>query len=276
MILTDTHCHLDFNKFEHDRPEVIQRAREAGVRHILIPGLDLASSLAALRVAESDDCLHAAVGFHPTEVEKLTHSSLDQIKGLAANQKVVAIGEIGLDYYWVRGREKHLQQCEALKEQLGLAEELNLPVILHSREKDDLEHGECAQDLIEILEDWQVRLRSGNEALAARPGVLHSFSGSLETAMRAISLNFYIGVTGPVTFKNAQRRREVISQLPLDRLLIETDAPFLAPVPHRGQRNEPAFVCHIADKIGEIHSKNPAEIAAITSANASRLFAWGD
>jgi TatD DNase family protein len=141
------------------------------------------------------------------------------------------------------------------------------------REEGDAWRGAASEDLLEILEDWQ---RGLHGKLAERPGVLHSFNGNLETAEEALALNFYIGVTGPVTYKNADKKREIIRQLPLDRILIETDAPFLAPVPHRGKRNEPAYVLHIADKIAEIHSKSPAEVAALTTSNAARLFAWGD
>ena len=130
--------------------------------------------------------------------------------------------------------------------------------------------------MIKILEEWVSGLRSRNEALSKRPGVLHSFSGSIETAKRAIELGFYIGVTGPVTYKNAEQKRQVISNLPLEQLLIETDAPYLAPEPHRGKRNEPAFVLHIADKIAEIKSRTPQEVAAATTENAARLFSWGE
>ncbi len=133
--------------------------------------------------------------------------------------------------------------------------------------------GEASQDLLKILEEWQSTL-SGT--LAERPGVLHSFNGNFETAQKALELNFYLGVTGPVTYKNAEEKRKIIGQLPLDRILIETDSPFLTPVPFRGKRNEPAYVGHIADKIAEIHLKSPAEVASITTANAARLFAWGD
>ena len=141
------------------------------------------------------------------------------------------------------------------------------------REENDAWFGKASQDLLKILEDWQRGLQS---PLADKPGVLHSFNGNLETAQKALALNFYLGITGPVTYKNADEKREMIKQLPLDRMLIETDSPFLSPVPERGKRNEPAFVHHIADKIAEIHLKSPAEIASITTANAARLFAWGD
>lgn len=276
MALTDTHCHLDFHKFNDDRAAVIQRAKDAGLIRILIPGTDHTSSADAVKLAESNPMIYAAVGFDPTDIDKLNEETFNKIRELAAHQKVVAIGEIGLDYYWVKEEEKRTVQRQGLKQQLDLAESVRKPVIIHLREENDAANGECAEDLIKILEEWAARLKSKNDALAERPGVLHSFSGSLETATRAIHLGFYIGVTGPVTYKNAEQKRQVIAALPLERLLIETDAPFLAPHPYRGKRNEPAFVAHIADKIAEIKSRTPQEIAAMTSANAARLFSWGE
>ena len=276
MILTDTHCHLDFEAFNNDREAVIQRAIEAGVTRILIPALDWESSLSAIKLAKTDPRLFAAVGFHPaSDIEKWNKGTIENLRASAKPaDKIVAIGEIGLDYYWETAPHDHQQSV--FREQLELATELGLPVIIHLREMDDDEHGACAEDAMSILEEWANRLRRSSSPLAERPGVLHSFSGSVETAKRAISLNFLIGITGPVTFKNAKNKHRLVSALPLERLVIESDAPFLTPVPHRGKRNEPAFVRHIADKIGEIHSKHPEEIAAVTSANAARLFAWGD
>ncbi len=273
MFLTDTHCHLDYNKFDSDRAEVIQRAADAGLIRMLVPGLDQTSSVAAVRLAESTASVYAAVGFHPTDLEEFSESTFQQVKDLARHPKVVAIGEIGLDYYWVKENDKRAFQREALKQQLQFAKEINKPVIIHMREENDAWFGEASQDLLKILEEWQSNLQG---TLAEKPGVLHSFNGNLETAQKALSLNFYLGITGPVTYKNADEKREIIKQLPLDKILIETDSPFLAPVPVRGKRNEPAYVHHIADKIAEIHSKSPAEIAALTTANAARLFAWGD
>ncbi|MFH1906549.1 MAG: TatD family hydrolase [Chloroflexota bacterium] len=274
MNLTDTHCHLDFNKFDADRDEVLARAWKAGLTRILIPGITLPSSRAAVKLAESHPKLFAAVGVHPNDVDKLHVDTLARLRELAKNPKVVAIGETGLDYYWDSAPHDHQQKV--LQEQLALAAELRLPVILHSREKDDAPHGACAEDLMKILEEWVNRLRVENNPLAERPGVLHSFCGTRETAQRAIQLGFYIGVTGPVTFKKARERQEVVAALPLELLLIETDAPFLAPHPHRGQRNEPAFVCKIADKIAQLHSRNLEEVAATTSASAAQLFSWGE
>lgn len=270
---------------------VIQRAVEAGLTRILIPSLDWTSSLAAVKMAESHPMLFAAVGFHPTDLDKWDDATLDKLRSLTDSddssrrmqsretlhsKKVAAIGEIGLDYYWVKEEAKRARQREVLKRQLRLAQEVNKPVVIHMREENDAWFGQASIDLLEILAAWHADLTAQNHPLARRPGVLHSFNGTLETAQKAIAMDFYIGMTGPVTYKNAEQKRQIVRQLPLERILIETDAPFLTPVPHRGQRNEPAFVSHIADKIAEIHSKDPAEVAAMTTDNATRLFAWGD
>jgi TatD DNase family protein len=275
MKLTDTHCHLDLEQFDADRDAVLQRAINAGLTRILVPSLTGTSSRVAVKLAESNPMLHAAVGVHPNEAETWDGQTISSLKELAAQSlKVAAIGEIGLDYYWNKSPRE--EQISIFKEQLNLAAELELPVVIHSREKEDAEQGACAEDLIKILEEWVSGLQSRNEALAQKPGVLHSFSGSIETAKRVIKLGFYIGVTGPITYKNAEQKRQVISNLPLEQLLIETDAPYLAPEPHRGKRNEPAFVLHIADKIAKIKSYTPQEVAAATTENAARLFSWGE
>ena len=274
-MLTDTHCHLDFNKFNEDRDEVIQRALDAGVERILVPSLDLESSKAVTELANSHPNIYAAIGFHPTDLGKWDDSSVEDLQNLAtAVNKIVAIGEIGLDYYWVKKAEKQALQREYLKHQLQLAQGVILPVIIHMREENDAWFGPASMHLLEILTEWHVKLKEQNHSLAERPGVLHSFNGNLETAQKAIEHNFYIGVTGPVTYKNAEEKRNVISQIPLSSLLIETDAPFLTPVPYRGKRNEPAFVAHIADKIAEIHNTTREQVAEITSANANHLFGW--
>jgi TatD DNase family protein len=305
-MLTDTHCHLDFNKFDLDRDIVIRRAVEAGVTRILIPGLDLASSVAAIELAESHPNLYAAIGFHPADLDNWNENSAKELKSLITSsdvsrsreaakrihpgegdsslttfaqndmpRKIVAIGEIGLDYYWVKEPDKRGQQREVLKQQLRLAQEVNKPVVNHMREENDAWFGQASLDLLEILGEWLNELRAENHPLAEKPGVLHSFNGNLETAQRAIDLNFYIGITGPVTYKNAEEKRQIVRQLPLERLLIETDSPFLAPVPQRGKRNEPAFVAYIADKIAEIHMTTREQVAETTTLNAARLFSWG-
>jgi len=285
MKLTDTHCHLDYDKFDEDRDAVIQRALDAGVTRILIPGLDLDSSLAGIKLAEAHPNIFAAVGFHPTDLDKWSETSLENLRQLMFPHsqpsptgrwsRIVAIGEIGVDYYWVKEAEKQAFQREVLKLQLQLAQEVNKPVVIHMREENDKWFGQASLDLLNILSAWQGQLEAKKHPLAERPGVLHSFNGNLETAQKAIALNFYIGVTGPVTYKNAEEKRQIIRQLPLERLLIETDAPYLTPVPHRGKRNEPAFVAHIADKIAEIHMTTREQVAEITAASATRLFGWG-
>ncbi len=272
-MLTDTHCHLDYDKFDSDRDAAIQRAKESGLVRILVPGLDSKSSKEAVRLAEENPMIYAAVGFHPTDLDKFSEKTFSEVHELAKHPKVVAIGEIGIDYYWEKEADKRAFQREVLVRELVFAQEMNKPVVIHMREENDAWFGDASTDLLKILQDWKKDL-SGR--LLEKPGVLHSFNGNLETAQRAIELGFYIGVTGPVTYKNADEKRQVIANLPLNRLLIETDAPFLAPVPHRGKRNEPAFVSHIADKIAEIHSHTPQEIAMITTANAERLFSWGE
>jgi len=272
-MLTDTHCHLDYEKFDTDRAEVIARAVDSGLIRMLVPGLNHRSSNEAVQLAESNPSVYAAVGFHPNYLEEFSEKTFQEIKMLASHPKVVAIGEIGIDYYWVKENEKRAFQRENLIQQLQIAKEINKPVIIHMREENDAWLGEASQDLLNILGKWQAALES---PLAENPGVLHSFNGNFETAQKALALNFFLGITGPVTYKNADEKREMIRHLPLDKILIETDAPYLSPVPQRGKRNEPAFVHHIADKIAEIHLISPAEIASITTANAARLFAWGD
>ena len=292
MNLTDTHCHLDLENFDLDRAAVLERAAQAGVAHILIPGLSLPSSRSSVKLAKSHPMLSAAIGIHPTEAATWNESSSNELSTLASgasggfgtsetsdpsntsgsSSRVVAIGEIGLDYYW--DSESATLQKNILRIQLDLAAHVGLPVILHMREAKDTLHEQCAGDLLQILEIWIAGLRLGKNCLVERPGVLHSFSGSLETARRALRLGFYIGVSGPVTFRNAHTRQEIVASLPLDHILIETDAPFQAPRPYRGKRNEPSYVRLIADKIALLHSCTVEEVAVVTSENARRLFAW--
>jgi TatD DNase family protein len=274
LLLTDTHCHLDLHQFDEDRAAVIERAEKAGLVRILIPAISVTSSLSTIKLAESHPMLFAAIGVQPNESLTWDNASIAALRELAANPKVVAIGEIGLDYYWESAPHDHQQRV--LHAQLDLAAELELPVVIHLREKDDAADGPCFEDAMSILEEWVAGLGADKEALRTNPGVLHSFSGSLATAQRAIGFNFCIGVTGPITFKNAPRKQEMFSKLPLEHLLIETDAPYLAPHPYRGKRNEPAFVSEIADKIAQLQSRSREEVAAITTSNAARLFSWGE
>lgn len=272
-MLTDTHCHLDFNKFDADRQDVLARAWEAGLTRILIPGIDLCSSVRAVRLAESHPKLFAAIGVHPGNSLTWDGQTRPALRELSIHPKVTAIGEIGLDYYWEAAPRNH--QKNILVEQLALAEELKLPVVVHLREKEDKAGGECSDDLIRILGQWVEQLEINENPVAERPGVLHSFSSSPEIAHEAVELGFYIGVTGPVTYKNAAEKQALIGRIPLERMLLETDAPYLSPVPKRGKRNEPAYVGFIADKIAEIHSSTSEQVAEVTTSNAARLFGWG-
>ena len=274
-MLTDTHCHLDLNKFDEDRESAIKRALETGVERILIPGLDLESSQAAIHLAELHPAIYAAIGFHPTDLDKFSEKAFEDLQKLSAHPKVVAIGEIGIDYYWIKEPEKRAFQIEILRRQLDFAASVNKPVIIHMREEEDVWFSQASIDLIQILREWRKKLVAESHPLTEKPGVLHSFNGTLETAQNAMDLNFYVGVTGPVTYKNAEEKRQIIRQLSLERLLIETDSPFLTPVPHRGKRNEPAFVAYIADKIAEIHMTTREQVAKITTSSAARLFGWG-
>ena len=264
MQLTDTHCHLDLDRFEVDRQAVIDRAREAGVGRILIPGLDLASSRAAVQLAEAHDLIFAAVGVHPNSASQWSSQHPEQLRALAAHPKVVAIGEIGLDYYWDKATPD--EQKTALSAQLALATELQLPVVLHNRE--------AGADLIPWMQEWRAELQAANHELAKRPGVFHSFSGDLSNAQSILAAGFFLGFTGPVTFKNAPELREVAREVPRDRILIETDGPFLSPHPHRGKRNEPAYVRLTAEKLAEIHEMPLDPFASQTADNAMRLFRW--
>jgi TatD DNase family protein len=298
LFLTDTHCHLDLERFDSDRADVLERAEAAGVGRILIPGLSVASSRSILSLVKPHPMLYAAIGVHPTEALTWAEDTRNELRAMTGPphpsplsqpppgmlreergegegwEKIVAIGEIGLDYYWEHA--PHERQRFVLREQLDLAAELDLPVIIHLREQGDADHGPCSEHTLEILEAWVDDLRSRSSALVERPGVLHSFSGSLETARQAITLGFFIGVSGPVTYKNARSKQEMVAQLPLERLLIETDAPFLAPHPHRGKRNEPAYVTEIPDKIAQLQSRTLEQVAQATTANAARLFSWGE
>ena len=212
-MLTDTHCHLDLNKFDEDRDAVIQRAIDAGVERILIPAMDYESSLATIKLAESHPNLFAAVGFHPTDTEKWDGTSIQNLwQSVKSVAKVVAIGEIGLDYYWVKEADKQAYQRETLKQQLKLAQDVNKTVIIHMREENDAWFGQASVDLLEILNEWHQELRAKNHPLAEKPGALHSFNGNLDTAQQGLNLNFYIGVTGPVTYKNADEKRNIIKQ----------------------------------------------------------------
>jgi TatD DNase family protein len=261
MSLIDTHCHLDFDAYDGIRDEILREAADSGVTRLIDPGTDLARSRAAVELAGTYPGVFAAVGIHPSSTVGFSDAALGDIQALAARPKVVAIGEIGLDYYW-HDSPKEVQWA-ALEAQLALAARLELPVIIHNRE--------ASQDILDILGSWVVSLPA---SLKERPGVLHSFSAPQETADRGLALGFYLGFTGPVTFKKADDLRRIAAQVPIDRILVETDGPFLTPHPYRGrQPNRPAYVRFIAERIAALHTMPYEAFAAQTTANAGRLFA---
>ena len=247
----DTHAHYDSGKFNADREEVLRAVHESGVALIVDPGDCAATSARAVAIAQEYDFVYAAVGWHPEEAAGWTDDSLEQIRALAAQPKVCAIGEIGLDYYW-DASTKATQEI-MLRAQLELALELDLPVIIHDREA----HG----DSLRIVCDYP-GLR----------GVFHCFSGSYEMAKELVKRGWYIGFTGVVTFKNARKAVEVAEKIPLDRILIETDCPYMAPEPFRGRRNDPSLVPFVAKKIAELRGISAEAAAAATAENARRLF----
>lgn len=262
--LVDTHCHLDFNAFDSDRNSVLERAIDNGLIRILIPSINIKSTRAALKIAADSDFVYVAVGVHPNDALSWGEETISELKLLAKQPKVVAIGEIGLDYY--RDYAPRELQKKIFEEQLFLAAEMDLPIIVHNRES--------TTELLQILNTWHSSLVLQGSPLAYRPGVLHSFSGDVNDATVAQSMNFYIGITGPVTFRKADELCHVVSTLSLDRLLIETDAPFLTPHPYRGKRNEPSYVKYVAAKIAEIRGISIPKIASITTQNAEKLFNW--
>ncbi|MEK6222261.1 MAG: TatD family hydrolase, partial [Chloroflexota bacterium] len=232
MDIVDTHCHLYDVQFEENRKETIEKALESGVKRILVPGVDIHSSEEAIALADEFPEIFAAVGIHPNSGIIWAEGTSKILEDLAQHPKVVAIGEIGLDYYWDK-TPRDIQEPVFLS-QLDLAEKLGLPVVIHMRES--------VEDVIRILLNWQKNMANKNNLLAKRPGVLHSYSGNIKQARNICDANFAIGITGPVTFNKADKLRQLVSEMSLDNILVETDAPYLTPMPHRGKRNEPMYV----------------------------------
>ena len=251
-LIFDTHAHYDDEAFDADREELLSSMPENGVGLIVDPGCDLDTSRRAVEIAEQYLHVYAAVGWHPENCAPYTRDSLDTLRVWANDPKVVAIGEIGLDYYWEQNPPREFQQ-EVFRDQLTLAQELNLPVIVHDRDA----HADC---LAIVKEFPQVR------------GVFHCYSGSAETAQELIKRGWYLGFDGPLTYKNAKKAVEVARIVPLERILLETDSPYMAPVPVRGTRNDSRNVFHIAAKLAEIRGMSTDEIISITNENGRRLF----
>lgn len=255
--LIDTHAHLDNGQFSQDFDQVLERAAAAGVSQILTVGCDLASSRASLELARNYPQLYAAVGIHPHDASQADAAGLAELRRmLAADSKIVAVGEIGLDYYW--DRSPRPVQAQAFRDQLALAKEVGLPVIVHDRDAHD--------DVLQILKDSEARDVGG---------VLHCFSGDLAMAKAVLDLGFYLSFPGTITYPNNAQGREVVRGVPIESILVETDCPYLAPQAHRGRRNEPAYVTQTAAMIAEIKGLTPADVARITTLNAWQLFGLG-
>ncbi len=252
----DTHAHYYDDAFDPDREELLSALPQRGVELVLCPGCDLETSRASIDLAQRHPHVYAAVGFHPEDLEGVGFSALGEIEDMAAHPKVRAIGEIGLDYYWEKEPEKRELQREFFAAQLELAQKLDLPAIVHDREA----HKDC-MDI--------VRARPGAK------GVYHCYSGSLEDAKVLAGLGWFISFTGAITFKNARRALEVIAWLPLDRIMIETDAPYMAPEPYRGKRCDSGYVYRVAETIAQVKGLTTAEVARATTANGRRFFGIG-
>ncbi len=252
----DTHAHLFYKNFEGEVDQIIQRANQAGVDFIVVPGTDLATSRQAIELANKYDCVYAAVGIHPHDSKDWNGTIISELEELAKKKKVVAIGEIGLDYYYDFSPREI--QIKAFEEQIQLALKLNLPIIVHNRESND--------DVMNITRKYK------DSGLRAQ---FHCFAGSVEDARELVEMHHYISFPGIVTFKNAESVRKVLSRIAIDNLLLETDSPFMTPIPHRGQRNEPAYINLIAEKIAEIHHLTIEDVGKATSYNVFKLFGIG-
>lgn len=253
MLLIDSHVHLDDKRFDADRDMLIKSLKDNGVELAINIGADLQTSINSVELAKKYDNIYAAVGVHPHSAKEVTEETLEKLKEMAEEEKVIAIGEIGLDFYYDNS-PRDIQR-KWFKEQLKLAKEIDMPVIIHSRD--------ATQETLDIIREAQD---------GSLKGVLHSFSGSPEIAEEYIKLGFYISIGGPVTFKNARVVKEVAEFIPLDKLLIETDGPYLTPEPYRGKRNEPMYVKYTAEKIAGIKGISVEEVAEATNRNTKKLF----
>ena len=260
--LVDTHAHLDFSQYDRDLVEVLARAEREGVTQVVTVGYDLSASRRALALAREHAGVWACVGVHPHEAGKVEPEYLSDLEALSQDRRVVGIGEIGLDYY--RDRSPRDAQRRVFEGQLDLAARLNKPVVVHDREA----HG----DVMSSIRQWAEGLSASTNGPRGLLGVMHCFSGDQRMAEELFELGFYVSVAGPVTYHNASGLQDLVSRLPLDRLMVETDCPFLSPDPYRGERNEPARVRLVAEKIAGIKGLPVDEVARMTTDNAHRLF----
>lgn len=251
--MIDSHAHLDADKFEEDLPEVIKRAKENGIEKIITVGSDLESSDKAAKLAQQEEIIFAAAGIHPHESHNITAGTCHHLKEICKKEKVIAVGEIGLDYFYMNSPKE--KQLEVFSDQIQLAKELKLPMIVHNREASDA--------ILEIL---------GRENAWEVGGVMHCFSGDYFTAKKCLDMNFYISFSGIITYKNAEPLHEVIRKIPVEKMLIETDSPYLSPSPFRGKRNEPSFVKYVAEKIAQLKGLSLEDVGRITAFNTKKLF----
>ena len=253
-MLVDSHAHLDLPEFDNDRNEVIKRAKEGGIDYILTIGINSESCSKAIKLADSYDFIYASIGIHPHDAKDVNENTYAVLKSLANNKKVLAFGEIGLDFY--RNLSPKGIQIKRFREQINLANELKLPIIIHNRD--------AHKETLEILKE---------EGAKSLGGIIHCFSGDYSMANSCIDMGFYISIPGTITFPKAVELQEIVKKLPLSKILIETDCPFLTPVPYRGKRNEPSFVRYVAEKIASLKDTSFEEVAEITSKNFRSLFA---
>ena len=254
IVLVDTHCHIDGPEYDDDREAVLERAQAAEVTRIVNFGDTMESSARCVKLADTHEMVYVGVGIHPENVTEMTQADDDRIAEWAKDEKVVAIGEIGLDYYWEKDPENHRRQKALLIHQLDLARQLHLPVCIHDREA----HG----DMMKIL-------RSEGRGI---PGVIHCYSGSWEMAKELLKLGYFLGIDGPIMYKNAVKKLDIIKKMPADRILTETDSPYLTPLPYRGRRNEPMFVRCVAEFAAELRGETIEEFAKQTTENAVNLY----
>lgn len=252
-MIFDTHVHLNARQFQEDRDEVIQRAFRKGVKYMTVVGFDRETIPLALKIAEQYETIYAAVGWHPVDAIDMTDQDLNWLKELSNHPKVVALGEMGLDYHWDKSPAD--VQKEVFRKQIRLAKEVNMPIIIHNRE--------ATEDIVQILQEEDAKTVGG---------IMHCYNDSADYVQACLDMNFYISLGGPVTFKNAPLPKEVAKIVPKDRLLIETDAPYLAPHPNRGKRNEPAYVTLVAEQIAALREISYEELCQITTENAFRVF----
>ena len=251
--LIDTHSHIDLEDFNDDLDVVIKNAFNAGVEKIIIPSVDRNSFEKVMQIAKDYENIFCALGIHPTEAQKANDKDFEEIEQLATDPKVVAIGECGLDYYWDKTFVE--EQKKVFLKQIEIAKKLSLPLIVHDRE--------AHKDTFDLL---------SQNINGEIPVIMHCFSGSVEFAKECVKKRFYIGLGGVVTFKNAKKMYEVAKEIPLENLLLETDAPYLTPVPYRGKRNEPAYVKLVAEEIAQIRGISYDEVAKTTTSNARKVF----